>query len=69
MKEQLAEVIGTERAATLIALTLLLRAVSKQPGIDRELLIKDLIDLLPAESQGQHQDLLKAWREVLETNF
>ncbi len=68
-KEQLTQLLAASSASTLLGLTLLLRAITKQPGIDKDKLIADLLHLLPAEGKEDHQHFLTAWREVIQTNF
>lgn len=67
--KKLAEAIGVNQAATLIALTLLVNAIAKQPSIDKDRLIADLLKLLPTEGEEGSQSFLAEWRKVLETSF
>lgn len=69
MKDELANLLAANQHATLLGLTLLLRAVAKQPGIDKDKLIADLLQLLPQEGQEPLHPFLTTWREVIQTNF
>lgn len=69
MEKETTEVLAQQQVAVLTGLTLLVRAVSKQPGIDRERFVSDLIALLPPKGQDPGPGLLAMWREILETNL
>lgn len=68
-RDEIYNLLAVQQVSMLHALNALLRAVSKQEGVDREKLVKDLINYLPKDSQEPYQNFLVGWREVLETNF
>lgn len=68
-RENLIETFATNQASAILALTLLVRAISKQQGIDKEKFIADLLSLLPKEAKQSSDQFLTLWRRVLEENL
>lgn len=65
--EAIAAVIGDSEAAAVIAMGVLVRALRKQPGINGEQLVADMIEgFTPAPDQP---DTLKHYRDLLQLLF
>lgn len=68
-REEIYNLLAVQQVSMLHALNALLRAVSKQEGVDRKKLVEDLINYLPKEAQEPTQNFLVGWREVLQENL